>query len=306
MACWLLLAAVGGWDAGPTAPGASVVAAQEVELAQGDLEALARWLTLPQGEAPVLRRGSRGEQVRGLQAALTLAGVSPGRVDGHFGRQTERAVESFQAQHGLQAEDPATDPYVVALTFNDGPDDQVTPQLLDLLASQNVQATFFITGADGRRHPEIVRRMAREGHLVENHGWSHTPFHRLDLKAGEEEIESTAQLITRLAGRRSKLFRPPGAGLHPQGRAAAGNRGHQVLLWTNVGAESLPGVTAQDLVRWLQNPHPGAILMLHATNSEVLQALTILLPHWHNKGIHFVTLAGMVQNSPHEISAIET
>lgn len=424
-------------------------AAQTVDLASQDMEALAQWLAAPETEATVLRRGAWGHHVRGLQAALTLAGESPGRVDGLFGNGTEKAVATFQERHGLRVDGaagretraalaaataqalalthrvapgetlshialrygvtvdllaglnqlanpnrirvgatlmvppqdpaaqgafaaalaaapltaaaapapaggtgdgtsqppapepeapqpvapaepaepvestdpaeptrpaepeappapaapaspgedhaaaPAPGPYVVALTFNDGPDDQVTPRLLDLLATHNVQATFFITGADGRRHPDIVRRMARQGHLVENHGWSHTPLHLLDPKAGEEEIEATARLIAQLTGRRSTLFRQPGAGLHPQGLAAARSRGHQVLLWTNVGAESLPGVTAQDLVRWLQNPHPGSILMLHATNPEVVQALTILLPQWQAKGIRFVTLAGM-------------
>lgn len=273
MACCLLLVAVGGWCAGAAGP------QTRASLAKAVAHALAQTQQVAPGETPAPPSPPASEHEP----------TSPDSGD-------DRATGS-----------PA-DPYLVALTFNDGPDDRVTPRLLDLLARHNVQATFFITGVDGRRHPDIVRRMAREGHRVENHGWSHTPLHLLDDGAGEEEIEATARLIDRLTGRRSTLFRPPGAGLHPQVLAAARRQDHQVVLWTNVGAESLPGVSAQDLVRWLQNPHPGAVLMLHATNPEVLEALTILLPRWQQKGIQFVTLtprsdppAGRMWTTPVEV-----
>lgn len=62
----------------------------------------------------------------------------------------------------------------VALTFDDGPDPQRTPAVLDLLARQGVRATFFVVGARAEAHPELVRRMVAEGHVVGNHSYTHS------------------------------------------------------------------------------------------------------------------------------------
>src|ERR1035438_8316320 len=69
----------------------------------------------------------------------------------------------------------------VALTFDDGPDPVTTPRVLDILHQKQVPATFFVVGERAEQHPELVRRALAEGHLVENHTWSHSPL--LDRKS---------------------------------------------------------------------------------------------------------------------------
>lgn len=97
----------------------------------------------------------------------------------------------------------------VALTFDDGPDPEVTPRLLDLLDRHSVSATFFVTGANAVRHPDLVRDILSRGHAVGNHSYSHSPY--LMLKGREtlkREIES-AQRVFRQFGIIPLTFRPP-------------------------------------------------------------------------------------------------
>lgn len=97
----------------------------------------------------------------------------------------------------------------VALTFDDGPDPRATPALLDLLSRYSVPATFFVTGRNASRHPEIIRAILERGHLIGNHSYNHNPF--LMLKSGgsiSRDIES-AQKVLSSFGVSPRAFRPP-------------------------------------------------------------------------------------------------
>ena len=98
----------------------------------------------------------------------------------------------------------------VALTFDDGPDPQRTPAVLDLLARQGVRATFFVVGARAEAHPELVRRMVAEGHVVGNHSYTHSwRFPLRSLGRTMEELCRTGEVLHRITGRQPRLFRPP-------------------------------------------------------------------------------------------------
>src|ERR1035437_971187 len=89
----------------------------------------------------------------------------------------------------------------VALTFDDGPDPVTTPRVLDVLREKQVRATFFVVGKRAARHPELVRRALAEGHLVENHTWSHSPlFCFLTPGRLRAEIEKCAETLQRIGG----------------------------------------------------------------------------------------------------------
>jgi peptidoglycan-N-acetylglucosamine deacetylase len=120
----------------------------------------------------------------------------------------------------------------VVLTFDDGPDPEHTPRLLDVLAQERVQALFFILGLrlETPGAIEIVRRAAQEGHLIGNHSYSH---HRLsELSAGEIELEilKTHDLIAEFEPKR-KLFRPPFGACNETVRAVARKLGYSTVLW---------------------------------------------------------------------------
>ena len=100
-------------------------------------------------------------------------------------------------------------PSSLLLTFDDGPDPRYTPALLDLLARLNVRAVFFVIGQKAQAHPELIRRMVAEGHLVGNHTFVHNPFYAFrSARSIARELRATDDVLRSL-GVEPKLFRPP-------------------------------------------------------------------------------------------------
>ncbi|WP_433201443.1 polysaccharide deacetylase family protein [Dactylosporangium sp. CS-047395] len=105
--------------------------------------------------------------------------------------------------HGPDAE------RVVALTFDDGPNEPYTSQILDLLAAHDIRATFFHVGHCVERHPEVARRVIEDGHIVGNHSLSHTFGTYLRPGAFAREVEQTQTILSRVIGRTPALARTP-------------------------------------------------------------------------------------------------
>ena len=98
----------------------------------------------------------------------------------------------------------------VTLTFDDGPDGLITPMILDILKEEKVQATFFIIGSKAEKHPEILQRIDREGHIVGGHSYSHHFFFDLfTYRRMKQELTHTAEIVYKTTGKKIKLFRPP-------------------------------------------------------------------------------------------------
>ena len=97
----------------------------------------------------------------------------------------------------------------VALTFDDGPDAQWTPQILDILKAKNVKATFFVIGANAEANPGLVQRILAEGHELGNHTYTHPNLSDTPSQAVALELNATQRLFEALTGRSLRLFRPP-------------------------------------------------------------------------------------------------
>src|SRR5437870_942642 len=90
---------------------------------------------------------------------------------------------------------PVNTPYI-ALTFDDGPNQKLTPRLLDLLAQHHIHATFFVVGENAAQYPEILQRAAREGHEIGNHSWSHPNLAKMSDDDVRSQIKRTEDAIT--------------------------------------------------------------------------------------------------------------
>jgi cellulose synthase/poly-beta-1,6-N-acetylglucosamine synthase-like glycosyltransferase/peptidoglycan/xylan/chitin deacetylase (PgdA/CDA1 family)/spore germination protein YaaH len=97
----------------------------------------------------------------------------------------------------------------VALTFDDGPDPEWTPEVLDILKRYNVKATFFLVGSQAEKYPDLVRRIVAEGHMVGNHTYTHANLAAIPSQQVEIELNATQRLIESITGRSTTLFRPP-------------------------------------------------------------------------------------------------
>jgi peptidoglycan-N-acetylglucosamine deacetylase len=161
---------------------------------------------------------------------------------------------------------PARGPRI-ALTFDDGPSPQLTPYILDVLAAKRVPATFFLQGANVAAHPDLVRRLQAEGHVIGNHSWSHPSFPDLTPQQAEVEIERTNQVLTEVTGARPTLYRYPFGQASPGGDAALTRLGMTRNIgwrWTSnrPGDFECPGADA--LVDYiLTESEDQAMILLH-------------------------------------------
>lgn len=97
----------------------------------------------------------------------------------------------------------------IALTFDDGPHPQFTEPLLDGLKERGVQATFFVTGEHAQIHPDIIKRMYKEGHIIGNHTYSHMQLTQTNREIFKQELMKTNQILTEITGEEVLFVRPP-------------------------------------------------------------------------------------------------
>jgi peptidoglycan/xylan/chitin deacetylase (PgdA/CDA1 family) len=122
-------------------------------------------------------------------------------------------------------------PGELAMTFDDGPNPAWTPRLLEVLASHNVKATFFLVGSHAQAEPELVRQIVAAGHLIGNHSWSHPNLAFTAASRVGQELASTSDVLEQIAGVAVKYFRPPFGARRPVVFRLARSRGMVPVLW---------------------------------------------------------------------------
>ena len=151
----------------------------------------------------------------------------------------------------------------VALTFDDGPNPEATPRVLDALAASGVKATFFLLGKHVDRWPRLAERVAAEGHTVGNHGWHHRKLHVRLPGYVRNDIARGASSIAAATGVTPHLFRAPHGFRSPWVSSIARGLGQRVVGWSlGVWDSARPGaaVIAQ---RTVAGVRPGSIVLLH-------------------------------------------
>jgi peptidoglycan/xylan/chitin deacetylase (PgdA/CDA1 family) len=194
----------------------------------------------------------------------------------------------------------------VALTFDDGPNGPHTSRILDVLGAAGVKATFFLLGRNVRRFPDLVARIAGEGHEIGNHGLSHSPLALKSLADVRREIRTTAALIREASGgAEARLFRAPHGWRNPWTNAAVRAEGCLPVSWTfGVWDTSRPGaeVIVRRTLRGLGN---GCVFLFHdgrgteeaADSSQLAEALPEIIAEIRRRGYDFLTLSEMMTRS---------
>jgi peptidoglycan/xylan/chitin deacetylase (PgdA/CDA1 family) len=192
----------------------------------------------------------------------------------------------------------------VALTFDDGPDPELTPRVLEVLDAHGVRATFFCIARKAARHPELTREIARRGHAVENHSHSHEHTFAFLLWRGlRRDLAAAQSTLAGLTGRRPRFFRPPMGFRNPLLDPVLHEMGLAHVSWTRRGYDtnrSDPVEVASLLERGLA---AGDILLLHdghaaiAPNGRpvVLEVLPRLLEAIRSRGLRPVTLPQAIE-----------
>lgn len=192
----------------------------------------------------------------------------------------------------------------IALTIDDGPDPEVTPQVLDLLERYGVKATFFCIGEQAARYPELCQLIVQRGHMVENHSQTHRhDFSLLGPKGMQGELEMAQQTLAAITGRRPVFFRAPAGLRNPFLDWALVRADLKLAAWTRRGFDTRTSDSRLVLARLLRGLQPGAILLLHDRHCArtpsglpvILDVLPQLLDKASQSGLRFVTLADSLE-----------
>ena len=232
----------------------------------------------------------------GFDWVVPAAGVMAAAVH-TWGLMDPRASFYLPVTWRLPAGDPG-----IALTFDDGPHPEITPQVLDLLAAAGQRATFFCIGEHVVRHPDLVRRIVAEGHALGLHSHGHSRWFNTWMPARvRADLVRAQEVMAEATGAPApRLFRPPVGLKNPMVAIVVAELGLRTVTWSCRGLDTTlpaPEVLHRRLIAGL---YPRAIMLLHdghepqrpADRTRCVQALTALLPEMATRGLVSRALRG--------------
>jgi peptidoglycan/xylan/chitin deacetylase (PgdA/CDA1 family) len=152
----------------------------------------------------------------------------------------------------------------VALTFDDGPDPNSTPQLLELLHYEKIPAAFFCVGKRVEENQSLAAQIVREGHLLENHSYAHSNFTNFFSVARlQDELKQTQAVIEKATGITPKFFRPPMGLSNPKIFKAAQSLNLKVIGWSVRSLDTIISEPKNIVSGIVKRVAPGAIILLH-------------------------------------------
>jgi peptidoglycan/xylan/chitin deacetylase (PgdA/CDA1 family) len=189
---------------------------------------------------------------------------------------------------------------LVALTFDDGPNEPYTSEVLDILASYNVKATFFVIGKNVELYPETARRIVTEGHVLANHSYSHDANHAL-TDYGSKDLKLAQTTISSIVGVSPHLYRPPHGKKSPWELETVKEEGLIEVTWSVSTGELNTKSAALVAERIVRKTRPGEIILLHdgygtdhncakSDKSLTVQALPLIIQRLQAEGFEFVTV----------------
>jgi len=187
---------------------------------------------------------------------------------------------------------PAVRRREISLTFDDGPDPEVTPRVLELLDRYQAKASFFCIGEKAVAHPELVKEIARRGHSVENHSYHHySAFAFFSISKLRREVDAAQQAVAAITGRSPAFFRAPAGFRSPLLDPVLASRGLRYVSWTRRGFDALSGNSTRILRELTRGLAAGDVLLMHDRVPVVLSVLPALLEQAAAQGLKAVSLA---------------
>lgn len=250
--------------------------------------------------------GSAAVHAAGLLAALRFPQHAPAVAATLFANHVALAAATLWPKGPLlgpnltRLPDDAARQGEVALTFDDGPDPEVTAQVLDLLAERNARATFFCIGRRAEAFQDVAAEAVRRGHTLENHTWSHpNAFACYPPSAMRREIRRAQEVLEAISGRPPRFFRAPAGFRNFLLEPELLSQGLTLASWTRRGYDTVSRDPAAVSGRLLRNLAGGDVLLLHDGSAArdhrgrpvVLEVLPRLLDEIEARGLQAVPLS---------------
>lgn len=245
--------------------------------------------------------------------AVLLAGITVSRMEQAVTVATNAAGGNWGLRFGENGSTPVgnasadflkqynaayvgdTDKKVIYLTFDAGYDNGYTAPILDTLKKHGVNATFFVVGNFMDSHPELIRRMVDEGHIVGNHTYHHPDMSALQtVEEFEKELLLLEHKYEDITGEKmEKLYRPPQGKYSEQNLKMAAEKGYKTFFWSLAYVDwyvDRQPTADEAFSKLLPRVHPGAVVLLHSTSKTNCEILDELLTKWKEMGYSFGSL----------------
>jgi len=188
---------------------------------------------------------------------------------------------------------------IIALTFDDGPDPEITPTILDILKGK-ANATFFCIGSRIEGNEQIIKRMDTESHLIGNHSYSHSNwFDLFSSTRMKNEFIQTDQKIFAITGKKPLLFRPPYGVINPLLKKALRSFNYHVIGFSNRPWDTMTKNKGRILDRLIIKLKPGDVVLLHDSVPQSIPVLERFLRFIEENGFTVVSLAELFEIQPY-------
>lgn len=238
--------------------------------------------------------------------ARMMTAVPAGSWGLHFSDEGQPPVGNASqpdlAQYGAAFLGDTTEP-VIYLTFDAGYENGCTAKILDVLQAHQVKAAFFLVGNYMEQNPELVQRMAAEGHTVGNHTYHHYDMSKIsDPETFTEELKSLEDLYFEITGSQlAKFYRPPQGIYSEENLQMAQQLGYHTVFWSLAYQDwenDCQPTEQQAFGKLIPRIHNGAVVLLHSTSQTNAEILDALLTRWEELGYRFGTLEELFAEMP--------
>lgn len=189
----------------------------------------------------------------------------------------------------------------IAITFDDGPNKEFTPQVLKVLKEFNAPATFFVIGKNIDGNEDILKEIDAAGHIIGNHTFSHSFF--IDLKSKRSfiaELNQTMQLVYKITGRQIRFFRPPYGVTTPNLASASNELNYSVIGWNIRSMDTTKDSVESIEKRVREQIKPGAVILFHDTSAKTVQVLKQTLNFAKENGFKIVSTEALLKVKAYE------
>lgn len=217
---------------------------------------------------------------------------TPSKDDNTSKESDANAPDSNENPSNESTKDELDSAKKVALTFDDGPDPEVTTRILKTLEKYDAKATFFMLGSRVEYYPEIAKMVEEAGHELGNHSWTHPDLTRASTEKIYNEISRTSQIIEEVTGEKPYSFRPPYGAFNDSVRQQTDL---PIALW-DVDTLDWKHRNPQQLLSHVQNGvKDGSVILMHDIHASTADGLDAVMAYLQENGYTFVTFSEIEQ-----------
>lgn len=210
----------------------------------------------------------------------TIRGMRPVHVSAGSGAWVQEGGDTLDRAKGLEGK-------CVALTFDDGPDDECTKNLLDGLEKRGIRVTFFLMGQNIAGNEDLVKRMKADGHLIGNHSYSHVQLTKAGAEAVCQAVDRTSKIIEDITGERPQYMRPPYGDWNEELECEVGMT---TVLWSVDSLDWKLRNKNRIVKRVLKDVEDGDIILMHDIFPTSVDAALEIVDTLTKRGYTFVTV----------------